>query len=334
MTVLRPGSSSQRRSKPMKLRNRLVSGFQACWRNAAKRLVKESGRGGSPGAAERTGEQQRPGIVVGAIAVRAIRHAMHAHAAAGRYHRTRTENGRSAWPGGLMVAGGRAHPGCAIVAGRLVTPALSKRAQVTLGYSRPYHRPAVGVGALAHRLSPGSSLSNPAISRPSAVASPKGTRMPRPSGQQFPCVPIGRRDHRLAQPEAVGQRAGCHLRLIEIGRGVDIAHRDERSSVAWSTNRSRKTTWSSIPSARTRAIRPLPIGLALITDEIRMGRSEHDIDGRGAALQDSGIASIITSMPLLGESSPKVRMTGRPAKPRAPSPRRARRMRNRESHAE
>ena len=46
-------------------------------------------------------------------------------------------------------------------------------------------------------------------------------------GQQFLRVPIGRRDHRLPQAEAVGQRAGCHLRLVQIRRDVDIAHRDE-----------------------------------------------------------------------------------------------------------
>ena len=40
-------------------------------------------------------------------------------------------------------------------------------------------------------------------------------------------MPIGRRDDRLAQAETVGQRARRHLRLVEIGRDIDIAHRDE-----------------------------------------------------------------------------------------------------------
>src|ERR1700722_11158777 len=44
-----PLSSSQVRLKPMKLRNRLVSRFQACWTNAANRAVKTSERRASPG---------------------------------------------------------------------------------------------------------------------------------------------------------------------------------------------------------------------------------------------------------------------------------------------
>ena len=39
-------------------------------------------------------------------------------------------------------------------------------------------------------------------------------------------MPIGSRYHGLAQPEAIGERARGHLRFIQIGRDVDVAHRD------------------------------------------------------------------------------------------------------------
>ena len=48
-----------------------------------------------------------------------------------------------------------------------------------------------------------------------------------PICQQFPRVPVRGRDHGLSHAEAVGQRAGCHLALVEIRRDVHIAHRDE-----------------------------------------------------------------------------------------------------------
>jgi hypothetical protein len=59
----------------------------------------------------------------------------------------------------------------------------------------------------------------------------------------------------------------------------------------------------------------LAIGLPLIADKIRMGRAKHDIDGVGAAFQDRGMASIVTSTPLLGDRRPNVRMTVRPLNP-------------------
>ncbi len=48
-----------------------------------------------------------------------------------------------------------------------------------------------------------------------------------------------------------------------------------------------------------------------------MSCSKHDVDcARRLSLNTAGIASIMTSMPLFGERSPNVRMTGRPANPK------------------
>ena len=40
-------------------------------------------------------------------------------------------------------------------------------------------------------------------------------------------MPVRRRNDGLPQSEAVGQRSRRHLRLVEIGRDIDVAHRDE-----------------------------------------------------------------------------------------------------------
>ena len=58
------------------------------------------------------------------------------------------------------------------------------------------------------------------------------------------------------------------------------------SSVAWSTNWLKKTTWSSMPSSARARDQAVAIGLALIAHEIRMGRAENDIDGVRAGFDD------------------------------------------------
>ena len=51
----------------------------------------------------------------------------------------------------------------------------------------------------------------------------------------------------------------------------------------------------------------LAVDLALIPDEMGVRGPQNDIHRIGTALQDQGIAWIMTSMPLLGERKPKVR---------------------------
>ena len=60
----------------MKLRNRRLSGFHACWMNAAKRAVSRPGNCVSPDVRKRAREQQGARVVVDAIAMSAIRHGM------------------------------------------------------------------------------------------------------------------------------------------------------------------------------------------------------------------------------------------------------------------
>ena len=135
----------------MKLRKRPVSGFHACWMNAAKRAVSVSDNRVSPLRSERGREEQGAGVVVDAVAVRAVRHRIdgvlqHARAVAEREEmpdpnfRKRAFLARKA-----TIESTR---------GDIAAPALSLRGlenrEIALGRLRPGHRSARRVGALAH----------------------------------------------------------------------------------------------------------------------------------------------------------------------------------------
>ena len=159
---------------------------------------------------------------------------------------------------------------------------------VTLGRALPCHRSADGVGALAHRLPArgiGEQLRDFLADRGRvAERNDDATAV----SQQFQRVPIRRRNHRLSQSEAVGQRARRHLRLVEIGRDVDVAHRDEsqqRRLIDELVEEYDVILDAEFAHARHQA---LAIGLALVAHQIGMRRAEHDIDGVGATFQDRG----------------------------------------------
>ena len=132
---------------------------------------------------ERAGHQQRAGIVVDAIAMRAIRHAM---------DRVLKQPGVVAHGQKMPDAHLRRGAGCRAKArfGRSAKSRRSRcarrprfeRRKIALGDSLPCH--ASGCSHRRVRAWPGagqSSVSNAAISRPMAAASPNGTSMPCPS---------------------------------------------------------------------------------------------------------------------------------------------------------
>ena len=100
-------------------------------------------------------------------------------------------------------------------------------------------------------------------------------------------MPIRRRDNLLAEAEAVGQSARCHLHRVQVGGNVDVAHRDEteqRCLVNELVQEYDVVVYAELASARDKAF---AIGLPLIADEIGMGRAKDDIDGVGAAAKGS-----------------------------------------------
>ncbi len=105
-------------------------------------------------------------------------------------------------------------------------------------------------------------------------------------GQQLLGVPIRRRHHRFAQPETVGQRPRRHLRLVQIGRDVDVAHRDEaeqRGLIHELVEKHHVILDTEFAHTLQKAF---AISLALFPYEVGMRRAEHDIDRIGPAFQD------------------------------------------------
>ncbi len=165
-------------------------------------------------------------------------------------------------------------------------PRILEHGHVTFGNALPCHRPADGIGALAHCLAAsivGEQFRDFAAGRRGIAERDQNAASIR---QQFARVPIRRRYHRLAQPEAVGQGARRHLRLVEIGRDIDIAHRDEfeqRGLIDELVEEHHVILDAEFAHTRHQA---LAIRLALFSDQVWMCRTEHDIHGVGAALQN------------------------------------------------
>ena len=114
----------------------------------------------------------------------------------------------------------------------------------------------------------------------------KGNEDAAPIGQQLARMPIGRRDNRFAEAEAVGQRTRGHLRFVEIGRDVNVAHRNEleqRGLIDELVEEYDVILDAEFAHARRQA---LAIGFALVANQIGMRRAEHDIHCIRAALQN------------------------------------------------
>ena len=106
----------------------------------------------------------------------------------------------------------------------MAVPCIFEGGHVTLGRALPCHRPAGSVGALAHRLPPRAIGKQSCYFVAGLHRVAKGNENAAPVGQQFARMPIRGRDDRLAEAEAIGQRTRRHLRLVEIGRDIDVAH--------------------------------------------------------------------------------------------------------------
>ena len=161
-----------------------------------------------------------------------------------------------------------------------------KRGEVTLGRAFPCHRSADGVGALAHRL-PAGGIGEQACY---FLADRRGIAERNDDAtaviQQLQRVPVGGRNHGLAQSEAVGKRARSHLRLVEVRRDIDVAHRNkfqQRRLIDELVEEYDVVLAAKVAHAVHQA---LAIGLALVADQIGMRRAEHDVDRVRPALQD------------------------------------------------
>src|SRR4029077_4776403 len=94
------------------------------------------------------------------------------------------------------------------------------------------------------------------------------------------------RDHGLAEAEAVGQRARGHLRRVQVGGNIDVAHRNEteqRRLVNELVQENDVLAYIQLGCARDEA---LAISLPLLANEVGMRRAEDDINGVRSAAKD------------------------------------------------
>ena len=159
---------------------------------------------------------------------------------------------------------------------------------VALCRALPSHGSADGVGTLAHRLPPrgiGEQLRNFLADR-GRIA--EGNDDATAVIQQLQRVPIRRRNHRLPQSEAVGQRTRRHLRFVEIRRDVNVAHRNEFEQRRLIDELVEEYDVVLDPEFAHALHQALAIGFALVAHQIGMRRAENDIYRVRAPFEDRG----------------------------------------------
>ena len=270
----------------MKFRNRRVSGFHACWMNAAKRAVIVSDNRASPELEARRKTARRE---------RCRRHNSHAsdpapnarRAGACRYCRRAKGNARAASPECCVPCfRRRSHRSEAIFQARYLLARSLEDREIALGGLRPSHRSASRVRAFAHGMTADIVCQQAGDLGAHGFGIAKRNENAASVSQQFLRVPVGCRYDRLSQPEAVGERARRHLRFIEIGRHIDVAHRNEvqqRRLIDELVEEHDMVLDAKLAHARRQAV---AICLALMPHKVRMGRAENDIHGVRARLDD------------------------------------------------
>ena len=91
-------------------------------------------------------------------------------------------------------------------------------------------------------------------------------------------MPVRRRDDRLAAAEGVGQRARGDLRRVQVGGDVDVGRPDELGQLV---QLDEPVVEDDVPldaELAGQALEAQPIALALLADQLRMGRAEDDVD--------------------------------------------------------
>ncbi len=150
----------------------------------------------------------------------------------------------------------------------------------------PGHRAAVRISALAHLLPSGIVRQQSRDFSADGLGIAEWHQDAAPVREQFPRVPVGCRDDRFTQSKTVRQRAGRHLRFVEVGRDVHIAHRDEVDQRRLIDELVEKHDMVLNTDRSYACHQALAVSLALASNEVGMCRAENDIHGVGAAAQD------------------------------------------------
>ena len=231
-------------------------------------------------------EDERPGVVVGAVAFQEIGHVEQgvledAGAVAHAHDVIQPERGQVIGPAGqgpLGESGARNHP--PFLAGPL------EGIQVALPRGRPDPFTAHLVGLLAGLAHELWVVQERAHALGDGVGIPERDQDAPAVGQQFLGVPVGRGHHRLARAEHIGQGAGGDLGLVEIGGEVDVRGADEILEVLQGHEAVEEDDVLLDPAVLGQPLQAQPVAFAFPRHQVGMGGPQHQVDRLGMPLHD------------------------------------------------
>ena len=176
---------------------------------------------------ECAGDEQRTGIVVDAVAVGTVGHAVNGVLKQSGIVAHRQEMIELHFRRRAAVAQQRAGIGACDGLQPMPAAGIFEHRHVTLGGAFPRHGAAAGISALAHRLPKHVVCQQLGDFNAERGRVAKWNQNATAVCEQFTGMPIRRGNHGFAEPEAVGKRAGRHLGFVQIRGHVNVGHRDE-----------------------------------------------------------------------------------------------------------
>ncbi len=160
----------------------------------------------------------------------------------------------------------------------VVAARLAERREIMVGGLAPDHPAAGKVSPFAHRIEARLVVQQAAHRRRDrrvVTERHKHAAIPR---QQLLGMPVGRRDDRFAAAERIAERAGGGLRFAQIGGDVDICRADELFQLLELDEAVVEGDVLRHARFLGQTLKAKPVGFAFRTQEVRMGRAQHDVD--------------------------------------------------------
>ena len=168
------------------------------------------------------------------------------------------------------------------------SPRSLERFHVEVSDVAPDHLATQHVGLFPHRVPPGlvaQQLADLASQRRRIV---KRNQDPATVGQQLFGVPVGRRDDGLAAAEGVRQRSRRDLRRVQIGRDVDVGHADEFDQLVDLDEPVVEADVGLDAQVLGEPLEADSIAFPLLAQQVGMGCPQHDVDEVGKFAKDRG----------------------------------------------
>ena len=230
---------------------------------------------------EERGEDQRAGVVIGAIPVIEPRHGVDGvlENPGGIAHSKEVSKAprREAFSGGARIWGAPARAAADLekLARLLENP------RVGPADLRPNHFAPGEVGLFPHRVEAWLVLENPQHRRGDRLRVAEWHQLAAAVAQEFGGVPIRRRDHGLSRAEAVGESARGDLRFVQVGREVDVRRADELAQLRRLHIAVHEHDIFLHPEFAGEVLERMPVALAFASQEVRMRGAEDDVNHLG-----------------------------------------------------